>query len=185
MRYYSSLCKFFANQTALRDEAEDLAQATLLRAYERINLYTARSGRELRGMAADDRGERLEERSSRAAGGETGYAGRGRGDGGGGGRSKPDSPRRRPAGGTKRREAQSGGSPAGSRADACAARGTRKPASRHAALHRAAPCRDLKYQEIASRTGIGLNSVRSQLFEARQRLKPILDHYFQGQTSEG
>jgi DNA-directed RNA polymerase specialized sigma24 family protein len=39
---------------------------------------------------------------------------------------------------------------------------------------------DLKYQEIASLTGIGLNSVRSQLFEARQRLKPILDHYFQG-----
>jgi RNA polymerase sigma factor (sigma-70 family) len=39
---------------------------------------------------------------------------------------------------------------------------------------------DLKYQEISRITGIGLNSVRSQLFEARQRLKPVLDHYFQG-----
>lgn len=39
---------------------------------------------------------------------------------------------------------------------------------------------DLKYREIADATGIGLNSVRSQLFEARKRLKPVLDEYFQG-----
>jgi DNA-directed RNA polymerase specialized sigma24 family protein len=39
---------------------------------------------------------------------------------------------------------------------------------------------DLRYREISDVTGIGLNSVRSQLFEARKRLKPILDEYFQG-----
>lgn len=39
---------------------------------------------------------------------------------------------------------------------------------------------DLKYREIADATGIGLNSVRSQLFEARKRLKPVLDEYFNG-----
>ncbi|MFP5287043.1 MAG: RNA polymerase sigma factor [Thermoanaerobaculia bacterium] len=39
---------------------------------------------------------------------------------------------------------------------------------------------DLKYREIADATGIGLNSVRSQLFEARKRLKPVLDEYFHG-----
>jgi len=39
---------------------------------------------------------------------------------------------------------------------------------------------ELKYQEIADLTGIGLNSVRSQLFEVRQRLKPVLETYFQG-----
>lgn len=37
-----------------------------------------------------------------------------------------------------------------------------------------------KYDDIARRMGIGLNSVRSQLFEARRRLKPVLDTYFQG-----
>lgn len=39
---------------------------------------------------------------------------------------------------------------------------------------------DLKYREIADVTGIGINSVRSQLFEARKRLQPVLDEYFQG-----
>ena len=39
---------------------------------------------------------------------------------------------------------------------------------------------DLKYREIADATGIGINSVRSQLFEARKRLQPVLDEYFQG-----
>ncbi len=38
----------------------------------------------------------------------------------------------------------------------------------------------LKYQEISRVTGIGLGSVRSQLFEARKRLKPVLDRYFRG-----
>jgi RNA polymerase sigma-70 factor (ECF subfamily) len=39
---------------------------------------------------------------------------------------------------------------------------------------------DLSYQEISDATGTGLNTVRSQLFEARQRLKPVLEKYFQG-----
>ncbi len=44
---------------------------------------------------------------------------------------------------------------------------------------------DLQYQEISDVTGIGLNSVRSQLFEARKRLKPILDQYFRGAELRG
>jgi DNA-directed RNA polymerase specialized sigma24 family protein len=39
---------------------------------------------------------------------------------------------------------------------------------------------DLQYEEIARIQGVGTNSVRSQLFEARKRLKPVLDDYFQG-----
>ena len=39
---------------------------------------------------------------------------------------------------------------------------------------------DLKDREISDVTGIGLNSVRSQLFEARKRLKSVLEEYFQG-----
>ena len=45
---------------------------------------------------------------------------------------------------------------------------------------RAPSLADLRYREISDVTGIGLNSVRSQLFEARKRLKPVLDEYFQG-----
>ncbi len=39
---------------------------------------------------------------------------------------------------------------------------------------------NLKYREIADQMGIGISSVKSQLFEARQHLKPVLDEYFQG-----
>ena len=39
---------------------------------------------------------------------------------------------------------------------------------------------DLKDREISNATGIGLAAVRSQLYEARKRLKPLLEQYFQG-----
>ncbi|HYU30769.1 MAG TPA: sigma-70 family RNA polymerase sigma factor [Thermoanaerobaculia bacterium] len=39
---------------------------------------------------------------------------------------------------------------------------------------------DLKYQEISDVMGIGLSSVKSQLFEAKRRLKLVLDEHFQG-----
>jgi RNA polymerase sigma-70 factor, ECF subfamily len=39
---------------------------------------------------------------------------------------------------------------------------------------------DLKYRDISKVTGIGLDTVRSQLFEARKRLRPLLERYFQG-----
>jgi RNA polymerase sigma-70 factor (ECF subfamily) len=38
----------------------------------------------------------------------------------------------------------------------------------------------LKYREIADLMGIGLNTVRSQLSEARKRLQPVLDEHFPG-----
>src|SRR5882724_9770181 len=38
-RFYRPLFTFFANRPALRQEAEDLAQITLFRAYERIHQY--------------------------------------------------------------------------------------------------------------------------------------------------
>ena len=39
---------------------------------------------------------------------------------------------------------------------------------------------DLRDREISDLMGIGLAAVRSQLFEARKRLKPVLEQYFQG-----
>src|SRR3954451_3598584 len=37
--FYRPLFRFFANQPALREEAEDLTQVTLFRAYEKIDQY--------------------------------------------------------------------------------------------------------------------------------------------------
>lgn len=39
---------------------------------------------------------------------------------------------------------------------------------------------DLQDREISAVLGIGLAAVRSQLYEARKRLKPLLEQYFQG-----
>lgn len=39
---------------------------------------------------------------------------------------------------------------------------------------------ELQDREISAVTGIGLAAVRSQLYEARKRLKPLLEQYFQG-----
>ena len=179
-RYYSSLFKFFANQTALRDEAEDLAQATLLRAYERISLYTpdaaASFGAWLRAIAENIWKNAVRERLAvkRAVPGEAaeipvegpveaGFSGPA--TGGEVPRDKRPNPEEVLLAHERTRVLQ-------------AAIDSLPPGMRRCTELRLFA--DLKYQDIASITGIGLNSVRSQLFEARKRLKPVLDDYFQG-----
>ncbi len=177
-RFYNPLFKFFANQPLLRADADDLVQATLWRAYQKIELYSADSGAAfggwLRKMAenvwknavreqqADKRVALWEALSLSAEDGEA-----------------------------------RDGTPA-----PVAALADPEPSPEQALLdlertrvlqdaiealppgmRRCAELRlfdELKYQEIADLTGVGLNSVRSQLFEVRQRLKPVLDAYFQG-----
>jgi RNA polymerase sigma-70 factor (ECF subfamily) len=164
VRFFRPLRNFFANRPALREEAEDLAQATLQRAFERIHQYRpeaeASFGAWLRTIAENVWRNAVRERLAVK-------------------RALPGEPAELPA------ESQDE-SPNPEQA-ALAHERTRvlrealeslPPGMRRCTELRLVD--DLKYQEIASLTGIGLNSVRSQLFEARQRLKPILDHYFQG-----
>jgi RNA polymerase sigma-70 factor (ECF subfamily) len=179
-RFYKPLTRFFANRPALREEAEDLAQVTLLRAYERIDLYQPAADASfaawLRTIAENVWKNAVRERLAAK-------------------RTVPGEPAESPAG-EKAEAASSSPAPIGEvprdetpnpEEVLLAHERTRvlreAIASLPPGMRQCTELRlfaDLKYQEIASITGIGLNSVRSQLFEARQRLKPVLDHYFQG-----
>jgi RNA polymerase sigma-70 factor (ECF subfamily) len=179
-RYYDSLYRFFANRPALRDEAEDLTQVTLLRAYERIELYRPEADASfmawLRTIAENIWKNAVRERQAvkRAPPGELAALPVGEP-----GEASPASP-------ADRRNAPRDERPNPEEAILAHER-TRvlreaieslPPGMRQCTELRLFA--DLKYNEIANITGIGLNSVRSQLFEARQRLKPVLDSYFQG-----
>jgi RNA polymerase sigma-70 factor (ECF subfamily) len=165
-RFYAPLRTFFANRPALQDEAEDLAQATLFRAFKRIHLYRPEAGASfaawLRAIAENVWKNSVRERLAvkRALPGEAVEAA-----------EEPPSRDERPnpeevlLAHERTRVLQE-------------ALESLPPGMRRCTELRLFA--DLKYQEIANITGIGLNSVRSQLFEARQRLKPVLDHYFQG-----
>jgi len=170
-RFFAPLYKFFANRPALREEAEDLAQATLFRAYERIHLYRpeADAGFEawLRAIGENLWKNAVRERLAAK-------------------RVLPGDAVEVPA--EDREEAASARDERPNPEESLLAH-ERTRVLRQAieslppGMRQCAELRlfaDLKYQEIASITGIGLNSVRSQLFEVRQRLKPVLDHYFQG-----
>ena len=170
-RFYGPLRTFFANRPALQDEAEDLAQAALFRAFERIHLYRQE---EEAGFAAWLRTlaenvwknavrERLAALRDGAAGGRRWRWWRSR-PGGAGADARPN-PEEVLLAHERTRVLR----------DAIE---SLPPGMRQCTELRLFA--DLKYQEISRITGIGLNSVRSQLFEARQRLKPVLDHYFQG-----
>jgi RNA polymerase sigma-70 factor (ECF subfamily) len=175
-RFFRPLRNFFANRPSLREDAEDLAQATLQRAFERIHQYKpeadASFGSWLRTIAENVWKNAVRERQAAK-------------------RTLPGEHTELPA------EPSSASSPSPSfhpldgrpNPEEVALAHERTRVLREAldslppGMRRCTELRllaDLKYQEIASLTGIGLNSVRSQLFEARQRLKPILDHYFQG-----
>jgi RNA polymerase sigma-70 factor (ECF subfamily) len=168
-RFYSPLYKFFANRPSLRDEADDLTQATLLRAYERIHQYTP----EAENMWKNTVRERLAVK--RVPPGEIAELTAGE-------RSESQSPMSAVAQGVTPKDERPDPEEA-----VLAHERTRvlrdAIESLPPGMRRCIELRllsDLKYQEIANVTGIGLNSVRSQLFEARQRLKNVLDHYFQG-----
>lgn len=170
-RFYRPLYLFFANRPALRDEAEDLAHQTLLRAYERIGQYRfdARFAKWLQPIA-----ERVWKNAVRQA----------------------KAAKRGPALESLDAQADEGPQPQPERSvfqdaaptpeEKClAAERTRvlqqameglPPGMRLCTELRV--LKDLSYEEIAQVAGIGLNSVRSQLFEARKRLKPVLQEYF-------
>ncbi|HEX4960994.1 MAG TPA: sigma-70 family RNA polymerase sigma factor [Thermoanaerobaculia bacterium] len=175
-RLYGPLVKFFANRPALREEAEDLAQATLVLAYERILQYRFEAGfaawvrqigenvwrNAVRERQAIKRPQIVEAPAVAADGdGETAAL-------------AAQEDRIRDEAPTPEEEAL-----AGERTRLLwGAIEALPPGMRQCTKLRLFS--DLRYREIADITGIGLNSVRSQLFEARKRLKPILDEYFQG-----
>lgn len=175
-RYYRPLYLFFANRPALRQEADDLAQATLLRVFENIHQYRSEASFEawlwqighnvwrnaVRDRQALKRGPATEALEETGEPGEPFPAGAVFGD-------APATPEEVALHGERIRilRAAIEGLPQGMR--------------QCAELRLFA---DLKYREIAEMTGIGMNTVRSQLFEARKRLKPVLDEYFQGVVVE-
>ncbi|HEX3126738.1 MAG TPA: sigma-70 family RNA polymerase sigma factor [Thermoanaerobaculia bacterium] len=170
-RFFRPLYTFFANRPALRDQADDLTQKTLLRAYQNIGQYRFEAAfstwvrqiaenvwkNAVRDLQAAKRGAPVESLDS--AGDE--------------GREEPApaivDPRPTPEQAALREER--------ARVLRLAIEALPPGMRKCTELRLYA---DLKYQEIAAATGIGLNSVRSQLFEARKRLKPVLDEYFQG-----
>ncbi|MFL6261110.1 MAG: RNA polymerase sigma factor [Thermoanaerobaculia bacterium] len=172
-RFYRPLFRFFANRPELREEAEDLAQDTLVLAYERILQYRFEAGfaawvrqigenvwkNAVRERKAVKR-PRIVEAPATSEGEATALAALEE--------RVPDeapNPEEEALAGERTRILQ-------------AAIEALPPGMRQCAELRLFS--DLRYREISDVTGIGLNSVRSQLFEARKRLKPILDEYFQG-----
>lgn len=169
-RFYRPLFKFFSNQSTLREEADDLVQATLLRAYQNLGQYRFEAPfhawlrqisenvwlNAVRDRQAAKRGSGLV--SLESAGAEEGAA------------SPSQVPDSRP---TPEQSALTGEGVRILR-DAIEAL---PPGMRRCTQLRVYA--DLKYQEISNVTGITLQTVRSQLFEARKRLKPVLEQYFQ------
>jgi RNA polymerase sigma-70 factor, ECF subfamily len=175
-RFYRPLSNFFANQSTLREEAEDLAQTTLFRAYERIHQYRfeASFAAWLRQIGENVWKNAVRERLAL---------------------KRPQvveisEPARSTEEETAALSALENGVPdeaLNPEEEVLACERTQMLQAAIAALppgmRRCTELRlfsDLHYREISDVTGIGLNSVRSQLFEARKRLKPILDEYFQG-----
>jgi RNA polymerase sigma-70 factor (ECF subfamily) len=173
--FYRSLLTFFANRPALREEAEDLVQTTLFRVYERIQQYRFEASfsawvrqigenvwkNAVRKRLAAKRPLLVETRELAADEGEAG----GLSPLEEGVRDEAPNPEEEVLAGERTRKLQG-------------AIEALPPGMRQCAELRLFS--DLRYREISNVTGIGLNSVRSQLFEARKRLKPILDEYFQG-----
>ena len=165
--FYRPLYNFFSNRPALRQEADDLAQATLIRALQNIHQYRFEANFEawllriaenvwkntVRDQLAVKRGALLTSQEPQAADGPHHPA------------DDVPGPEDLVLAEERTRVLRE-------------AIETLPPGMRKCAELRLYG--DLEYQEIAKITGIGLNSVRSQLFEARQRLRPVLEEYFQG-----
>ena len=175
-RLYRPLVNFFANQPALHEEAEDLAQTTLLRAYERIHQYRfeASFAAWVRQIGENVWKNAVRERQAikrpqvvdapePAVDGEGQAAALSALENSV--RDEAPNPEEEVLAGERTRKLQ-------------AAIEALPPGMRQCTKLRLFA--DLQYREISDVTGIGLNSVRSQLFEARKRLKPVLDQYFQG-----
>lgn len=171
---FPSLYLFFAHQSALRDEAEDLAQETLHLAFQNLHQYRGagsfttwvrKIGEHLwtntvKNRRALKRGPEVTCLDEASPGQEDGLAVR-----------QPVFARRAP------------------NPEERALAAERKRVLRQAletlppGMRRCMELRllhDFKYREIAEVTGVGLNAVRSQLWEARERLRPVLESYFPG-----
>jgi RNA polymerase sigma-70 factor (ECF subfamily) len=171
-RFYRPLRNFFANQSTLRDEADDLAQATLFKAYENIGQYRFEAPFHAWLRQIGENVWRNALREGKAAKRGSGTVSLETAVRSGEGEPLPvDVADARP---TPEQEALAGEKVRVLRAAIEAL----PPGMRQMTEMRLFA--DLKYREIAEATGSGLNTVRSQLFEARKRLKPVLDEYFQG-----
>lgn len=175
-RFYPALLKFFRNRPDLRRQAHDLAQETLLRAHQNIGQFRFESLFKTWLRKIGENVWKNAWRDSRAVKRDadlvplevTGE------DGEEWSRQLEDATTFRPA------------SPS-PEDDVLALERTRllqaameelPPGMRQAVELRM--LEDLKYREIADRMGIGLGSVRSQLYEARERLRPLLAEHFDG-----
>lgn len=167
-RFRRPLYYFFANQSALRDEAEDFAQVTLFRAYERIHQYRfeARFETWLRQIGENVWLNAVRDRQAAKRASEiepldlAGIEGRYLSS-----RLADDvpTPEQVALAEERRRILQE-------------AVEALPPGMRRCIELRV--YQDLQYHEISRVTGIGEGTVRSQLFEARKRLKPFLTQYF-------
>ncbi len=174
-RFYRPLYLFFANRPALREEADDLAQATLIRVYQNIHRYRFQASFEAFQAWLWQIGENVWKNAVRDR----------------------QAVKRGPS-----TEALDGGEdekPVSSPLGAAFAEAPATPEEMVLSAERVKILRkaieglpsgmrqctelrlfaDLDYREISDVMGIGLSSVKSQLFEARKRLKPVLDEYYQ------
>lgn len=172
-RFWKSLYRFFSNQSALRDRADDLAQETLLRAHRSIGSYRFEAAfstwirqiaenvwkNAVRDQQAAKRGAPVESLDTVVD-------------------EEKGEPR-------ALKIADEAPTPELAALVAERARVIRAAVEAlPAGMRRFTELRlyaDLKDREISELTGIGLSTVRSQLYEARQRLKPVLEQYLQGE----
>ncbi len=166
------LTTFFAKRVKVRDQADDLVQLTLIRVYEKIGQYRFEAPfsawvatiagniwfNECRHWNAAKRGAPVESLSSRTDEGREGDESRALADPG-------PSPEAEALAAEQQKVVRL--------AIESLPRGMRIVAELQLIV-------GLKYREISEITGISLDAVRSQLFEARKRLKPLLEQYFQG-----
>lgn len=171
-RYWRPLFTFFSNRPALRDRADDLVQETFIRAQKSIRSYRAEAAFStwLRQIAENvwKNAVRDEHAAKRWAPGESLD-------------TVPNPEREDP--------------PALKVADAAPTPEQAALVAERAAVIRSAvealppgmrTCTelrlysDLQDREISDVTGLGLPAVRSHLYEARKRLRPVLEQYLQG-----
>ncbi|HEX7181346.1 MAG TPA: sigma-70 family RNA polymerase sigma factor [Thermoanaerobaculia bacterium] len=174
-RFYRPLYLFFANRPALREEANDLAQTTLIRVYQNIHRYRFQASFEAFQAWLWQIGENIWKNAVRDR----------------------QAVKRGPS-----TETLNGGEdekPIPSPLVAAFAEAPATPEEMVLSAERVKILReaieelppgmrrctelrlfsDLDYREISDVMGIGLSSVKSQLFEARKRLKPVLAEHFQ------
>jgi RNA polymerase sigma-70 factor (ECF subfamily) len=174
-RFYRPLYLFFANRPALREEADDLAQATLLRVYQNIHRYRFQASFEAFQAWLWQIGENVWKNAVRDR----------------------QAVKRGPS--TEALDCGEAEKPVSSPLGAAFAEAPATPEEMVLSAERVKILReaieelppgmrqctelrlfaDLDYREISDVMGIGLSSVKSQLFEARRRLKPVLAEYYQ------